>query len=388
MDTTALRTDQYELTMLASALADGTAHQPARFEAFTRTGGGLTVGIGRIVAALEAFTFDRDTLDWLADIGVATPAVVDYLDGWTFTGTIRALPEGEHYTAGVPVLTVDTTFGDGLLLETLILSILNHDSAVATNVERIIDAAAGRPVLEMGSRRVHEGAAVAAARAAIIAGATATSNLAAARRWNLPSFGTAAHAWTLAHPSDGGEQAAFATQLDTFGTGTTLLVDTFDIDTGIRRAVAAARDRGANGPGAIRIDSGDLHTEAVAARALLDELGAADTRIVVSSDLDAERIAALIAADAPIDAFGVGTRAVAGLTPPGFVYKLTEIDGVGVAKASSGGKATVPGAKTVWRHTNGTLTATVDGEPAPAGATAALNTVWDTALTSAAWTET
>lgn len=381
---TALHTDQYELTMLATALADGTAHLPARFELFARTGNGVTVGQQRLIDALDTFTFDRDTLDWLADIGAATPAVVDYLDGWEFTGTIRALPEGDRYAAGVPVLTVDTTFGDGLLLETLALSILNHDTAVATSVARIVEAAAGRPVLEMGSRRTHEDAAVAAARAAIIAGATATSNLAAARRYQLPSFGTAAHAWTLAHPGDGGEQAAFAAQLDTFGVGTTLLVDTFDIATGIRRAVDAARDRGASGPGTIRIDSGDLLEEAVAARTLLDELGATGTRIVGSSDLDADRIAALVAADAPIDAFGVGTRAVAGLTPPGFVYKLTAIDGVGVAKASSGGKATVAGAKDVWRLADGTLVATLDGEPVPAGATPALATVWDTALAPAA----
>lgn len=356
---TAMLTDHYELTMLSAALADGTAHRPATFALFARrTPDDRPVahvgGIGRALELLDDFTFDGDELDQLVATGVLTAADARWLAGWRFSGHIDVYPEGELYGPNSPVMTVRGTFAD-TLLETMLLSVVNHDSAVLTSASQIIAAAGGVPVLEMGSRRTHERAAVAAARACWIGGFAATSNLAAGHTHGIPTMGTAAHAWTLAHGGPDGEPAAFDTQLARLGPDTTLLVDTFETARGIDRAVDAARRAGLAGPGGIRIDSGDLAVEAHAARAQLDALGATDTRIVVSGDLDADRIGRLRRAGAPIDAYGVGTRAVAGLAPPGFVYKLVDIDvgdgPVPVGKTSAG-KHTVKGRRIPFRPTD------------------------------------
>jgi putative nicotinate phosphoribosyltransferase len=271
-----------------------------------------------------------------------TPQCADYLAEFDLRGvTIEAYREGELYFPGSPVLTVNGTLGQGVVLETLVLSVLNHDSAIASAAARMSTAARDRPLIEMGSRRTHEDAAVAAARAAYLSGFASTSNLLAGKRYGIPTVGTAAHAFTLAHAS---EKDAFASQVEALGVGTTLLVDTYDIAQGIRNAVEVA------GPehGAIRIDSGDLNEEAHKARVLLDSLGATRTRIVVTSDLDEYVITAL--QDAPIDGYGVGTRLVTGSGHPtaGFVYKLVEVDGRPVAKASSG-KISVGGHKRAAR---------------------------------------
>ncbi len=332
----ALLTDQYELTMLAAALKDGTAHRPCVFEAFARRlpAGrryGVVAGTTRVLDELRRFRFgdaelavaerflDADTLAWLRD--------------YRFTGEIDGYREGELYFPGSPILTVRATFAEGVLLETLILSILNHDSAIASAAARMVSAAAGRPLIEMGSRRTHERAAVAAARAAYLAGFTTTSNMEAARTYGVPSGGTAAHAFTLLHTGPDGpdEEAAFAAQVAAQGPGTTLLVDTYDITEGVNRAVRAA------GPelGGVRIDSGDLGIITRQVRAQLDGLGATNTKIVVSGDLDEYAIGALRAE--PIDVYGVGTSLVTGSGAPtaGMVYKLVEVDGMPVAKRSS-----------------------------------------------------
>ena len=229
-----------------------------------------------------------------------------------------------------------------MLLETLTLSILNHDSAIASAAARMVTAARGRPILEMGSRRTHEAAAIAASRAAYLAGFVATSNLEAGRRYGVPTSGTSAHAFTLLHKS---EIEAFQAQIDAFGTDTTLLVDTYDITQGIRNAVAAAGPR----LRAIRIDSGDLDVMATGARELLDELGAHDTKIVVSGDLDEFSIAALAAA--PVDIYGAGTAVVVGSGAPTaqLVYKLVEVEGRPVAKRSEH-KGTTGGRKVSVRR--------------------------------------
>jgi nicotinate phosphoribosyltransferase len=249
-----------------------------------------------------------------------------------------------------------------VLLETLALSVLNHDSAIAAAGARMIGAACGRPCIEMGSRRTHEEAAVAAARAAALVGFAATSNLAAGARYGIPTTGTSAHAFTLLHDD---EAAAFRAQLDTLGVGTTLLVDTYDTEQGIRTAVEVA------GPelGAVRLDSGDLAIQATRARELLDSLGATKTKVIVTSDLDEYAIAALAAA--PVDGYGVGTSLVTGSGAPtvGMVYKLVERDGMPVAKNSEG-KRSVGGRKhAVRRHdADGTATAeVVSASPIAAG---------------------
>ncbi|WP_373309927.1 nicotinate phosphoribosyltransferase [Cellulomonas chitinilytica] len=352
--TTALLTDHYELTMLRAALADGTAHHQAVFEAFARRlpdgrRYGVVAGLGRVVEAIRDLRFDAEQVAWLLDTGVVDRRTADFLAGYRFTGSIDAYREGEIYFPHSPVLTVSGTFAECVVLETLILSILNHDTAIASAAARMVSAARGRTLLEMGSRRTHEQAAVAAARAAYLVGFDATSNLQAGFRYGVPTRGTAAHAFTLGHTD---EPAAFASQVAALGTGTTLLVDTYDTAQGIRHAVAAA------GPelGAVRIDSGDLADEARRARALLDELGATTTRIAVTSDLDEHSIAEL--ADAPVDTYGAGTRLVGGSGHPtaGMVYKLVAVaDEAGplaplrpVAKKAAS-KGSVGGRKVAYR---------------------------------------
>jgi len=328
---TALLTDHYELTMLASALADGSGHRPCVFEAFARRlpGGrryGVVAGTGRLLDAITCFRFGDDELAQLAPIVPAE--TLEWLASYRFSGDVDGYPEGELYFPGSPLLTVRASFAEGVLLETLVLSVLNHDSAIASAAARMVSAAAGRPIIEMGSRRTHEQAAVASARAAYLAGFTSTSNLEAGRRHGIPTTGTSAHAFTLLHDS---EEQAFRGQLDVLGTGTTLLVDTYDITKGIDLAIKVA------GPElrAVRIDSGDLGVLARHARAQLDSLGAHNTRIVVSGDLDEFAIAALRAE--PVDAYGVGTSVVVGSGAPtaGMVYKLVEVAGRAVAKRSS-----------------------------------------------------
>ena len=251
--------------------------------------------------------------------------------------------EGEVFLPGSPLLTVRADFASGVILETLILSVLNHDVAVASAASRMWVQAEGRPLIEMGSRRTHEQAAVAAARATWIAGFATTSNVAAGARYGIPTAGTAAHAFTLLHDT---ERDAFQAQVDALGTGTTLLVDTYDTLEGVRQALAVAGPR----LGAIRLDSGDLPELAWESRRVLDAAGAHGTRIVATSDLDEYLIAELRAA--PVDAFGVGTSVVTGSGSPaaGLVYKLVEVDGRSVAKASAGGKASQGGAKVAFRR--------------------------------------
>ncbi|GAA4029796.1 nicotinate phosphoribosyltransferase [Allokutzneria multivorans] len=330
---TAFLTDHYELTMLASALRDGTADRPCVFELFARrlpTGRryGVVAGTGRFLDALADFRFGDEELAKLEASEVVDRATLEWLANYRFSGDIVGYPEGELYFPGSPVMTVTASFGEGVLLETLALSILNHDSAVASAAARMSSAANGRRLIEMGSRRTHEEAAVASARCAYLAGFTSTSNLEAGRRYGIPTGGTCAHAFTLLHDS---EEDAFRAQVDALGVGTTLLVDTYDISRGIERAVRVA------GPklGAVRIDSGDLGVLARQAREQLDDLGARETKIVVSGDLDEYSIAALRAE--PVDAYGVGTSLVTGSGAPtaGMVYKLVEVDGRPVAKRSS-----------------------------------------------------
>ncbi|HEV2371785.1 MAG TPA: nicotinate phosphoribosyltransferase [Streptosporangiaceae bacterium] len=325
---TGLLTDHYELTMVAGALHSGVAGRRSVFEVFARhlphgRRYGVVAGTGRLLDALEAFSFGPAERDSLRASGVVDDATLGYLESFRFTGDIWGYAEGECYFPGSPILVVDAPFGQAVVLETLVLSILNHDCAIASAAARMAGAAGGRPLTEMGSRRTHELAAVASARAAYLTGFAATSNLQAGRDYGVPTRGTSAHAFTLVHDS---ERDAFAAQLAALGTQSTLLVDTFDVAAAVRTAVELA------GPslGAVRIDSGDLAATAHQVRALLDGLGAHGTKIVVTGDLDEYAIAAL--ARAPVDAYGVGTALVTGSGAPtaALVYKL-------VARAGAGG---------------------------------------------------
>ncbi len=355
-------TDRYELTMVEAALKAGTANRRSIFEVFARhlPNGrryGVVAGTGRLLELVEQFRFGDAELGWLKDNSVVDATTLDWLANYRFSGSIWGYQEGEVYFPGSPILIVEGTFAEAVVLETLALSVLNYDSAVASAASRMVCAAEGRPIAEMGSRRASEDAAVAAARAAFIAGFSATSNLEAGRSWGVPTMGTAAHSFTLLHDS---EEQAFRAQVDALGPGTTLLVDTYDVTAAVRLAVKVAGTE----LGAVRIDSGDLPGQATSVRKLLDSLGATRTKITVTSDLDEYAIASLRAA--PVDSYGAGTSVVTGSGSPtaGMVYKLVARVGddgewLSVAKKSKA-KLSVGGRKVPVRQINtGVATAEV-----------------------------
>lgn len=362
METTAFLTDKYEVTMLQAMLRAGRADHRAVFDLFARRlpkgrRYGVVGGVGRVVEAVKNFRFTDEQIAYLEADPIIDEATVRYLRDYKFRGIIVGQPEGSLYFPNTPILTVIGTFADCVLLETLLLSIMNHDSAVMSAASRMVTAAEGMPMIEMGSRRTSETSAIAAARAAYIAGFNATSNLQVGHLYQIPTTGTSAHAYTLAYGPDGEEQS-FYDQMVALGTDTTILVDTYNIPKGIRRAVHAANTLGVSGPGGIRIDSGDLHEETVNARELLDSLGAIDTKIVLSSDIDEYTISEMKERGTPVDAVGAGTRVVTGSGAPTaeMVYKLVQINDMPVSKRAEG-KISTGGIKVTYRefHEDGTM---------------------------------
>jgi nicotinate phosphoribosyltransferase len=345
-------TDHYELTMLQASLARGTADRRSVFEAFARRlpdgrRYGVVAGTGRLLDDIERFVFDHEALADLSARNVVDDRTLNWLSEYRFSGDVWGYAEGDCFFQYSPILIVEASFAEAVVLETLILSVLNFDSAIAAAASRMTNAAGERPCIEMGSRRTHEWAAVAAARAAYIAGFASTSNLEAGRRHGVPTQGTSAHSFTLLHDT---ERDAFIAQVDALGKGTTLLVDTYDVSEAVALAVEIA------GPelGAVRLDSGDLLVQARQVRRQLDELGATETKIVVTSDLDEHAIAALAAA--PVDGYGVGTQLVTGSGAPtaSMVYKLVARAGddslmVPVEKESKD-KRSAGGRKSAWRQ--------------------------------------
>jgi nicotinate phosphoribosyltransferase len=366
---TALLTDHYELTMLQASLAGGTAHRRSVFELFPRRlpegrRYGVVAGVGRALELVERFRFGEPELDFLQRDRIVDDATLEWLAGYRFSGDVWGYPEGEVYFPYSPLVVVEASFAEAVLLETLLLSVYNHDCAIASAASRMTWAAGDRPCIEMGSRRTHEEAAIASARAAYVAGFASTSNLEARRRYGVPSAGTSAHSFTLLHDT---EADAFRAQVRSLGAGTTLLVDTYDIAEAVRVGVEVAGP----GLGAVRLDSGDLGLLATRVREQLDRLGAVHTRIVATSDLDEHAIAALAAA--PVDGYGVGTQLVTGSGHPtcGFVYKLVAREGadgamVDVAKKSKD-KISVGGRKYALRRldANGVAEAEVIGVGTP-----------------------
>lgn len=373
---TALKTDAYETTMADAALQAGTADKRATFELFGRrlpSGRryGVVAGVDRALDAVENFRFEDQQLEYIASLGLISNPMIERLADFRFTGKLTGYAEGSLYFPYSPILRVEGTFLECVLLETVLLSIYNHDSAIASAASRMVQATAGKfPLIEMGSRRTHDESAVAVARAAYIAGFAKTSNMEAGYRYGIPITGTSAHAFSLSFED---EKDAFRAQVNALGVGTTLLVDTYDIQQGIRNAVEVA----GTGLGAIRIDSGDLHEETVKARQLLDSLGATETRIILSSDIDEYSLANMVERGTPVDGAGAGTRVATGSGHPtcGMVYKLVEreaADGtmVPVAKRASG-KKSLGSRKTVRRvFEDGVLTEEIlfnrtDGDPDP-----------------------
>jgi nicotinate phosphoribosyltransferase len=368
----ALRTDLYQLTMAAGYFHRGMTGATATCEMFVRRLPRrrrylLAMGIERALRYLEQLRFTDEEIAFLGTVpslrDAMTPAFAAFLRDLRFTGDVWALPEGAVFFANEPVLRVRAPIVEAQIVETFLLSAINHATLVASKAARIVHAAglpdalspsAARPpaeVMEFGSRRTHPDAAVDAARAAYCASFVGTSNVEAGLRWGVPVLGTAAHMWTMAHPT---EEAAFEGYVATFPSAAILLIDTYDTLRGARRAAAVAGDKLKG----VRLDSGDLLPLSRAVRAILDESGCPTARIVASGDLNEHRIAELRAAGAPIDVYGVGTDLVTSIDAPalGGVYKLVALERDGavtpIAKFSEG-KATLPGAHQVHRFVEG-----------------------------------
>jgi nicotinate phosphoribosyltransferase len=350
-----LLVDLYELTMAQSYLAEGMHERPATFSLFARR---LPPGWGYLVAAglddalsyLETLAFSDDDLAYLEETGIFSAAFLDHLRGFRFRGDVRAMAEGTVFFAVEPLLEVRGPLLEAQLVETVVLNELHFQSLVAGKAARSVDAAHGRTLVDFGLRRTHRaGAGMRAARSSYLAGFDATSNVLAAREYGIPASGTMAHSYVEAFDH---ELDAFRAFVREFPDRSVLLVDTYDTVEGVRRAAAVGQELARRGHRlqAVRLDSGDLGDLARGARAILDDAGLTTTTVFASGGLDEREIAALLAAGAPIDGFGVGTRMGTSADAPALdmAYKLVELDGRPTLKLSAA-KATLPGPKQVWR---------------------------------------
>lgn len=351
----ALLTDLYELTMAAGYFEAGKAREKATFELSIRRlppnrNFAIVAGLDQVVEYLLSFSFTAEEIDYLRGLpqfARVSPAFFDFLGDLRFTGDLFAMPEGTPAFSGEPILTVRAPLIEAQIAETYLLSSIAFQSLVATKAARIVETAKGRGVIEFGTRRAHSPqAGVLAGRAAYIGGCLGTSNTLAGFRFGIPVYGTAAHSWVLAFPD---ELESFRQLQKLLGTSAVYLVDTYDTIEGARKAASL-------GPPlwGVRLDSGDLVELSRAVRRLLDQAGLRDAKIMASGDLNEYKIGQLVAAGAPIDAFGVGTELATSADAPalGVVYKLVELESNGVKRYTakfSEDKATLPGAKQVFR---------------------------------------
>ena len=363
-----LLTDLYELNMAASYLRRSMTGQ-ATFSLFVRAlpprrGFLVAAGLADCLQFLEDFSFTPEDLSYLRQARGYGEDTLRAFAGLRFTGAVRAVPEGRVVFAGEPLLEVTAPIAEAQLAETVLLNHVTFQTAVATKAARCVLAAGGAQLVDFSFRRTQGiDAGLAVARASAIAGFTATSNVAAARRYGLAAAGTMAHSFIEAF---GDEQAAFTAFAEDFPAMTTFLVDTYDTAQGVRAAIEVTRRLRLPGPVGVRLDSGDLAALARMARTMLDEAGLADARIFASGSLDEYAIAGLAAAGAPIDAYGVGTKMGVSADAPYLdsAYKLVAYDGRPVMKLSAG-KTSPPGAKQVYRGPDGDVLALRDEPPPP-----------------------
>jgi nicotinate phosphoribosyltransferase len=380
MPVSAFSTDLYQLTMMAGYFVAGRHEGPASFELFVRRMPRhrsflVAAGLEQALEYLESLHFSPEDIEWLRTqppFASVPSAFFDFLAGFRFTGDVHATAEGTPFFPNEPILRVTAPLAQAQLVETALLAIVNFQTSIASKGVRSVHAAAGKPVMEFGARRAHgTDAALYAARAAYLAGCSATSFVEAGRRFGIPLSGTMAHSWVLAADSEGD---AFEDYSRLFGPHTTLLIDTYDVRTAADLVVAAGMR-----PPAVRIDSGDLLALAREVRDIFDRGGLHATRILVSGDLDEWKIRELVAAAAPIDGFAVGTALATSDDAPalGGIYKLVELETNGrvrrVMKRSTG-KATWPGRKQVWRLPDRDVVA-LEEEDGPSGGTALLEAV-------------
>jgi nicotinate phosphoribosyltransferase len=376
-----LYTDLYELTMAASFQRER-RDETVTFDLFVRSLPPrrdflVVAGIDTALERLQAFTYDAGAVAYLRSLGVFDDAFLAYLEGFRFTGEVRAVAAGELVYAGEPILSVTAPIIDAQLLETVLINSVGFETMIASKAARVALACQGRSFVDFSPRRDHGlEAALGVARATYIGGAAATSLVEAGRRYHFNLSGTMAHSFVMAHDR---EVDAFRAYLRQYGQASVLLVDTYDTVGGTQRAVEAMRAEGVEARG-IRIDSGDLGLLAGKARRILDEAGLPGVEILASGDLDEDRIAALVAMGAPIDAFGVGTRLGTSADAPylGMVYKLVEQGGEPRLKLSPD-KRTWPGRKQIWRTPTADVVG-LAGEPRPADGRPLLATVFDGAV--------
>ena len=367
----ALVTDLYELTMAAAYQAGGVQHE-ATFELFVRTLPDerrflVAAGLDDALAGLEQWRYDDGDLAYLAGLGMFPDAFLDHLADLRFTGDVWAIPEGEIVFAGEPLVRVTAPLLEAQLVETWLLNRIASQTMLASKAARIALACGDRSFVDFSARRVHGvDAAMAAARAAWMCGAAGTSLVAAGRRFGIPVSGTMAHSFVMSHDD---ERDAFRAYARAFPKAVVLLIDTYDTVEGARRAAEVAHELAAEGItiAGVRLDSGDLADLSVAVRAVLDDAGLPGVSVLASGDLDEHRITALLAAWAPIDAFGVGTRLGTSADAPtlGAVYKLVE-DADGPKMKLASGKVTLPGRKQVWRLDDHDVVS-LHGEDVPGG---------------------
>lgn len=350
-----LLTDLYQLTML-QAYFDKAMNATAVFEFFVRKLPGnrnflLAAGLEQVLDYLEGLRFTPEELDWLRASGRFSPAFVDSLADLRFTGDVWAMPEGTPFFADEPILRVTAPLREAQLAETRIINLLQYETLIATKAARVRQAAPDRHLVDFGLRRAHgDEAGLLSARTSYLAGFDGSSNVLAGMRWNIPLFGTMAHSFIQAHD---GEFAAFEDFARSHPRANTLLIDTYDTEAAARGLAPLARRLAADGIAiqGVRIDSGDLGQRAADVRAILDADGLRDIRIFVSGNLDEYSVQALLAAGAPIDGFGVGTRMNTSNDCPYLecAYKLQEYAGAARRKRSEG-KASWPGRKQVFRR--------------------------------------
>lgn len=351
-DNVALFTDLYELTMAQAYVANGLATREATFSLFARTLPAqrnylLACGLDSVLGYLESLQFTDDNIAYLRALKRFSPEFLDWLRGFRFTGDVVAVPEGTPVFAGVPMLEITAPLAEAQIVETFVMNQMHVQTVQASKAARVVAAAAGRTVVDFGARRMHgTDAAIKAARACAIAGVSGTSNVLAAQMYGLTPVGTMAHSYVQAYGSELEALRTFARQYP----GTTLLVDTYDTLRGVRHAVEIAQELGPGAVTAVRLDSGDLAVLSRGARAILDEAGLPRVEIFASGGLDEYAIADLMAKQAPINGFGVGTRMGVSEDAPSFdiVYKMTECAGQGRLKRSTG-KEVLPGRKQVFR---------------------------------------
>ncbi|MDI1435232.1 nicotinate phosphoribosyltransferase [Polyangium sorediatum] len=357
----ALRTDLYQLTMAAGYFHRGMQDRRATCEMFVRRLPRhrrylLAMGIERLLGYLETLSFTEDEIRYLRDVPALRDAMtepfVEYLRRFRFRGDVAAVREGTVVFANEPLVRISAPIIEAQIVETFLLSAMNHATMIASKAARVVRAAGGAGVIEFGTRRTHPEAAVDAARSAYAAGFVGTSNVEAGKRFGIPVMGTAAHIWTMAHAT---EEEAFENYVATFPSASILLIDTYDTLRGAERAARIAKDKLKG----VRLDSGDLLALSRAVRPILDAAGCTSAKIVASGDLNEYKIEALVRAGAPIDLYGVGTDLVASIDSPalGGVYKLVEIEQEGrvvvpICKFSEG-KATFPGPHQVYRFVDG-----------------------------------